>query len=453
MKFIKITSRLFFGFYRYQKKAFHYRNVFHLDNLVATVSIFIVFFLLGQLGDRFQVLDPLGDAFQDVELTDVAFSRLGKNKGFRSQNNDLGEEITLTNQDITLINIGNCRRPEIAQLLNIINQHNPKVVGIDAFFRNLKPGEQFQYDMMLAEALSNTQNLVLVSESENFNHEELICDSLSYSHEMFNQFAHTGTASMYVKNDQKVVRKFAPYIESKKEKIQEPFFALKIAELYDSTCVKKLQHRNRKIERINYSGNIHIPFYDELYSDKSNAVPLEDNYYLTYDYHQVLSNEIDPATIKDRIILIGFLGDPIYVGEGEDKFYTPLNDQYIGKADRDMFGVVIHANIISMLLRGNYIDEMPDWLMHVIGLIFVYLTIANFRPLYFDYKIWYDGVSKIIGFFIALVVLGLIGMVFEFTNYELKFGSIYFACILLAGDFLEIYYGMLKNVINLFRFS
>ena len=69
-----------------------------------------------------------------------------------------------------------------------------------------------------------------------------------------------------------------------------------------------------------------------------------------------------------------------------------------------------------------------------------------FRPIYDDYKIWYDGVTKTIGLVLAATILYVIGLTFEKFDYELRFGATYFACILLAGDFLEIYYGLIRNI-------
>ena len=43
----------------------------------------------------------------------------------------------------------------------------------------------------------------------------------------------------------------------------------------------------------------------------------------------ILTDNFDPETIKGKIVLMGFIGNPIYTGEGEDKFYTPLNKKYL----------------------------------------------------------------------------------------------------------------------------
>ncbi len=443
---ISIFTRLFKGFIRYQINAFKPSNLFHYHNFLATILIFLFFFLIGKVADRFALLDPLGDAFADVELTDIMFSRLGKNQDFRTETSDNGEPITVINKDIVLVNIGSLPRPAVAQMVNNLNQHNPKVIGIDAFFRADKSPEE---DFPFMDALSRVENLVMVSEGKGFDPEKFSIDSLSYSNPKFTQFSQSGCATMNVESDRAVIRNFTPYFEREDTNSQEPFFAVKICELYDPSSTKELKNRGNKEEHISFVGNIHVPLYDMKYGGQTNVAPLESEHFLTYDAFEILSNNFDPETIKGRIVLLGFIGEPLYTGEGEDKFYTPLNQNYIGKADRDMFGVVVHANIAATILNRNYINGMPDWSKHVTGVLIVFLTLAVFRPLYNDHKIWYDGVSKIMSFTATLTILFIIGIIFEYTNYEIKFGSIYFACILLAGDWLEIYYGVISNVINL----
>ena len=116
-----------------------------------------------------------------------------------------------------------------------------------------------------------------------------------------------------------------------------------------------------------------------------------------------------------------------------------------------MCGVVIHANIISMILNERYINKIPVWLSQVIGILITYLTFAAFRPIYNDYKIWYDGGTKVMSFIIVLIIMFLIGYIFSELDYKLTFPGIYMGAILLAGDYMEIYYGLFVNIAHKFR--
>ena len=89
--------------------------------------------------------------------------------------------------------------------------------------------------------------------------------------------------------------------------------------------------------------------------------------------------------------------------------------------------------------------------MHLLGIICVYLTFTAFRPIYNDYKVWYDGVTKLLALMFAVFILGVQGFFFWYFDFQLRFGAIYFGCILLSGDFLEIYYGLLKNIVHKLR--
>ena len=80
--------------------------------------------------------------------------------------------------------------------------------------------------------------------------------------------------------------------------------------------------------------------------------------------------------IKDKIILLGFLGDYPLNRIFEDIFYTPLNDNYAGKTYPDMYGVVIHANIISMILHKDYINTLPAWFEILLAMVICYFNIV-----------------------------------------------------------------------------
>ena len=98
-----------------------------IDSVLATGFIFllIIFFLkVTQIEKLFGLFDPIGQALDDVDFTDLVFSEL--------------REIPPANEDIILVNIGELNRAQIASMIQIINQYNPKVVGVDIFFDEMK---------------------------------------------------------------------------------------------------------------------------------------------------------------------------------------------------------------------------------------------------------------------------------------------------------------------------
>ena len=91
---------------------------------------------------------------------------------------------------------------------------------------------------------------------------------------------------------------------------------------------------------------------------------------------------------------------------------------------------------------------MPKWMGHAAGLLLVYLTFSYFRPIYMDYKVWYDGVSKVFALIITIVVIIFIGLIFELYDYKISIPGIYLVGVAISGDYLEIYYGLVKNMFS-----
>ena len=452
------------------KSVFCRENLLHKDNFI--IGILIYGFILGMEYIPFNLsfLDPMGDAFEDVEITDVVYSQMGKNADLRVSPS--GESIE--NTDVVIINVGGTgkTRRDIAAMVNAAGMGGAKVVALDVFFEYMK--QDTLGDLMLQEAFKNVDNLVLVNELMDYDSKSGKFDSLKTTLPFFNQYAINGFANMVTENeaeannDFNVCRKFLTQVKNKSTGAGLLSFPAKICQLYDSASVKSLLEREVLEESIDFVGNIHsqVPLgmidlklpefykFDKISKwDKPHFKVIEHNCAINAFYSALGMGvpypnwaPIDLDVFKDKIVLIGYVGDRIDIDTGEDKFFTPLNEKYIGKANRDMYGIVVHANIISTILGRRYTTTMSDWQMHFLGIFVVYLVFAMFRPIYDDFKVWYDGVTKTMGLLISMFILFLIGWLFVDFNYQLRFGAIYFGCILLAGDFLEIYYGLIRNI-------
>src|SRR5690349_19810793 len=99
------------------------RRKFWIDSVIATAFVFLILLSIVQVSrfNVFNVFDPLGKALSDMELTDITFS-------------NLRVEIPPVDENITIVNIGNLPRAQIAEQIRAINQFKPKVIGIDVFF-------------------------------------------------------------------------------------------------------------------------------------------------------------------------------------------------------------------------------------------------------------------------------------------------------------------------------
>ena len=165
------------------------------------------------------------------------------------------------------------------------------------------------------------------------------------------------------------------------------------------------------------------------------------------DVNQVFEGGFLPGMIKDKIVIFGFLGEEFGDDSWEDKFYTPLNLKMAGKANPDMFGPIIHANIISMILHKDYINKMTPWMEVALAILLCLLNVALFSLIHIKLPDWYDGITKLLQVIQLLLLTFLMVEVFDLYAFKLEI-TIALAAIALVGDAYEIYIGVVKNLVN-----
>lgn len=371
--------------------------------------------------NRLNFLDPVGDALSDMELTDIVFSRVREHPG--------------ADTNIVIVNVGNLSREGIAEEIKILNSYNPKVIGIDFFLHSPKSAHG---DSLLAEAFSKVENLVLVSRLGDYNMGSNSFDTLETSHPMFAKHSVTGFANLITdaENQQrfKTCRSFTAteYLAN-----QRPInaFSVKMAEIYSPEKTASFLKRKNENEIINYRGNI----WSQT-GEFANVFP-------SLDVDDVFERNFEPEMIRDKIILLGYTGESFGDTSWEDRFYTPLNMDYAGKTNPDMFGVVIHANIISMILNEDYVNKMSDTAAIIWGVILCYLNVVWFSIIYHRLPRWYDGITKGVQVVEVFLLFAIIIIVFYVFDYQLNL-TLGIGAILLAGDSLEFYYGVIKNLFS-----
>jgi len=381
---------------------------FHKRYLIMTALMFLVLGIFSLVPINCSFLDPLAKAIGDFDVYDIVYSKLRD------------EQKVDTN--IVLVNLSNLSRSDIARRVNIINSFNPKVIGIDAIFQEEK---EFSSDSLLSDAFSKCRNLVLVSKLDLYREDSDDYDTLINSIEIFNKYASNGFANL--PNDDKVsfrtIREFKPV--SKTNGTEVNAFGSQIVEIYNPAAFQFLKNRKKEIEKINYVGN-----YNKFY-------------YL--DAYQVLSDENDLSFIKDKIVLMGFMGLSLNNKTFEDIYFTPLNERYAGKAFPDMYGVVIHANIISMILQENYIYIMPGWLSLVLAVIICYISSFIIFKLRQNYKDWFFTFSKLYILLISLLNLFMGVILLHHFNYKINL-TLALAVIVLSGTIVDIYKTYLSKI-------
>ncbi|MEX2336757.1 MAG: CHASE2 domain-containing protein [Fulvivirga sp.] len=406
---------------------------FWVDSILGTVFIFSIMWLIFNVSQFaiFDAFDPIGAALEDMEMTDVAFSQL--------------REDPVPDTNIVLVNIGLLTRAEIAHQLNIINKYKPKVVGFDSFF-SARSGDTLG-DLALSSAFAETENLVMVSkllqtDSLSITHKGVdIYDSLEISHPMFVQHAHLAFANLdteaETQDDFKTCRSFPTRRAVNGE--EEVAFAVKLSQLYDPAKGERLLERHNSFEVINYRGNV-VDYFGRT------GYP---NMFYALDVSDVLTENFVPEMIRGKIVIFGFLGKDFFDTSWDDKFFTPLNKNYAGKANPDMYGAVVHANIVSMILKEDYVNELNDkeGFGLLLAIFISFINIALFTYIYRTLPEWYDGITKLIQLVEIMFLVFL--MVIVFSEYSFKLNLVItIAAIALAGDGLEVFHGVIKNLFN-----
>lgn len=414
---------------------------FWIDVLLATLLIFFLMwgiFRITQL-NFFNAFDSIGKALSDVDLTDYVFWGLREDPG--------------VDESIVIVNIGNLSRREIAEQISIISKYEPRVIGLDMFFdcpagRDTVSCPQLKDEFgnqMLSYVIREAGNVVLATKLEQTDSLAAtdtgeLFDSLKRSDPMFRDyaiaegFANLDTDAAF-QDDVKTCRAFNPKMALLGNRVHRAF-AVELAMQYDSVATARFLRRDNFSEVINFRGNV----FDRYEQNNPNYR----NVFYVLDVDDVFSENFTPETVRDKVVLFGYLGAELGDPSWTDRFYTPLNQTLAGKANPDMFGVVIHANIVSMILHGEYINSMPDWGEMVMAVVLCLLNVVLFLKIMHRIPAWYDGVTKLIQVIEIFLLTVLMVLVFYWFNLKIDMG-ITLAAIALAGDTLEVYAGVMKN--------
>lgn len=374
----------------------------------------------------FDLFDPIGDALGDMEFTDIYFSQL------------LDDPVA--DENVVLVNVALEPRAGIAIMIDSISKYDPAVIGVDLFFDYLK--EDTLGDIMLSDALGRVENLIMVNKLsqkwESIGSEKY--DSLEWSHPIFTYNAYPAFANLItdadVQEDLKMCRTFAPQLRTEDGENQIAFSVM-MASFLDSAKAQTFLDRGHEEEVINYRGNV-LDYGATKFGNK----------YFALDYYDVYDGNFIGEIIKDKVVIFCFLGEELGDRENfEDKFFTPLNETYVGRAFPDMYGGVIHANIVSMILNEDFVFYLEEWQKYLIMIVGLFINIMMFSWIYKKLPKWYDGLTKLIQLveFTGLVYF----MVYMMDLYSLKLDlTLLLFAVAISGDGLEVFYGVVKNTLS-----
>ena len=369
------------------------KYLFKRDTLFSTFSVFLLIGLLALIPLNTNVLNPIKTALVDFDFNDIAYAKLGKNSDTR------------LDERIVIVNIGTADRAQIAGMVEAISQSKPKVIGLDASFNGARDP---QADAMLLQVLKNSTNVIGASRLEWLNKEEV--EQRGYFSNAFHQFGYAN----FIGEDAGTIRYFSPV-----ERVngQEYLcFAAALIKTGDPKVFNKLSNRGRTLERIHYER--------------------KDNQYLIMDGMDILEGNVSNAIFQNKYVLLGYVNPSPF--DVEDKHFTPMNARFAGKALPDMNGVIIHANIVSMMLDNNYVRKLPGWLNWFITILIAWLHVTLFIRYYIDDHLWFHLAAKVAQIISAVFFVYIGIMMFHWFGLELDI-KMPLIVIILAIDVIYFY--------------
>jgi CHASE2 domain-containing sensor protein len=414
---------------------------FLIDCFLATAFVFLAMWGLLGLSQLtiFNAFDTIGTALSDMDISDYVYS------------GDMRED-PLVDSTIVVVNIGDLSRRQLAEQIQIINKYKPKVIGIDSFFdcpggvqdTATCPGLRDPLgNLMLSNAIKDAGNVILVTKLlQSYALEKTgavdVYDSLERSDASFVNYAFgEGYASLETdaafQDDVKTCRTFNPQMNVSGK--TEYAFAVRMALAYDSTRAQNFLKRQNFSEIINYRGNIADFFHQSRYPGM----------FTVLDVNDVFTENFVPEAIKDKIVIFGFLGKELGDPSWADKFYTPLNTKLAGKANPDMFGVVVHANIVAMILNQDFIDAMPQWQEYLMAFVLCFINVALFSLINTRFPNWYDGITKLLQVVQLIIYTAAMVFILDIFGFKLSI-TITLGAVALVGDIFEIYMTVIKNL-------
>lgn len=274
------------------------------------------------------------------------------------------KDAPLTSNNIIVFNIADCERKDFIPILSTLDKMDPKVIGLDVLF---KEKQNDSIDQQLLNILKETDNIVLPVTIDSTNDRIGGCFYDSLSNKTF------GMVAWDLHKYESCRRSFDIYTED-----SIPFFSYIIAYQYDSTICKS---PNRQL--INYT-TLHMRC-----NDAYDAKVLLDSCKFSYFEKKVNRN----------IVLLGETGKT-----SKDKLATPC-----GNGDDNMDGVLIHAHIVSMLLKRKNIVDLPIWIRFIFVLLCSVLYCYCLSFCHWDFlKIKFDFIKQILKLLVFLIIVSVL---------------------------------------------
>ncbi len=378
------------------------RKTLWFESLLVTLLVFLALWLLFLLIHvSFKPLNYIAKTIEGINLNDLYFSSVANHTADTS---------------IVIINIENLDRGQLNTLIGKAASASPAVLGIDIFFSH---EIQTPYDGVLMETLLDHRDLIVMSLPLSDNG---IPDP-RFWHLPGIRYGHAGLLTNT--SNTEVVREFQPVITNRKDTVRA--FAIELAASLKPEAAAGMLRRKNQSELIHYIGN------EQAFRFVSGPEMLRDTAF--------------PLTIlEDKTVLLGFCGGNLQnTSDRSDMFFTPVGFELDINRRPDMYGIAIHANILSMILHNRLITRVPTWLVLLLSFIITLFYIGLTAWMSVKWPLASD-ITNLLAQLTAFVLF-LWGSFVLFSNLQVAFSVKYLlTCVVLSGSVLNVYIFVIARI-------
>ena len=314
---------------------------------------------------------PAEKAIEDFDFTDLVFA-----------NTDIS--YSRPDTQITVVNIGNIDRKKIDSLLIRINSLKPNAIGLDVLFIGPKDTATDEHLRHTIAAIPLLTVAYALTEQEKVPNTQLFLQNA----------AHKGYVNFNAASNS-VVRYFSPFNGS--NNTDTSFSAAILYTGYPDKFKYLVDFAKRRKEiMINYKRDL--------------------SRYTTLNYEQAMRGDSATAAVPGHIVLIGYYSTD--TNNIEDKHITPANKVILGKSLPDMHGIIINANILSMMLDEHYIITLPEWANLLVTTLIIFLFINCIMMRFLKEHLWFHIIVRLIE--ICSVVLLATIVILLFMKFRIK---------------------------------
>lgn len=382
-----------------------WKRLFDKHAFIITIIIFILISIVSRLTVNIHFLDPLGHSLKDYEVTDIYYSQI------RDKHIEL-------DTNIVLINVGWPERSRIAFMLDRVIQAEPKVIGLDVIFDGMKEPAS---DSLLRDVLQRGKDRIIMAK-------DIEPDGDAYHNngmndDFFTEGMQTGFVN-FPANESRTIRYFSKSVAFGNSRMNA--FGYELARRFDPDIEGETANFPDKPIRIHYTAT--------------------EEHFIMLDPTNFMDTALQlNKLLKDKIVILGYSGSNEWNVPQRDRYFTPLNFTYTGKGRPDMFGIVLHANVIRMLIDGAYIHYVPTWINFVLAFLICYLTLLLFIWISQHYHGVYHPLARVIQIVQFAVFFFIIMWLFEHYRIKWDFSSGLLA-LALSVDTQLVYFSAIQYI-------